>query len=98
MKEERESPFTGAGKILFLATVIPACGGIAYVLLCIFPNLPPGSYPIFYLFGPVFIGAALFFFGVAAFLRKRGIAVLVSEKEEVEQMKKDRNAIKTVKK
>ena len=95
MNEERKSPFTGAGKLLFLASVILACCGVAWVLFDIFPNLPPGSYPLFYLFGPTLIFAALFFLGVAAFLRKRGIAVFVSEKEEVEQMKIERDARKT---
>jgi hypothetical protein len=94
MKEERESPFTGAGKVLFLATVALACGGVAWVLLCLFPNLPSGSYPLFYLLGPVLIGATFFFFGISAILRRRGIAVFVSEKEEVERAKKERDVAK----
>ena len=95
MKEERESPFTGAGKFLFLATVALGCAGIAWVLLGVLPNLSSGSYPLFYLLGPVLIGAALFYFGIAAILRKKGIPVLISERAEVERLKKESDAAKT---
>lgn len=87
MSEERQSPFTGPGKVLFLATVGLGCAGFYWVFVHLFPNLPSGSYPIFYLVGPVAIVAALFFFGIAAVLRKKGIAVFVSEKKDVERVK-----------
>jgi hypothetical protein len=71
MEEERQSPFTTAGKVLFLATVLLTCAGCYLVFTRVFLNLPSGRYPFFYLFGPVLFAAALFFFGIAALLRRR---------------------------
>ena len=90
MSEERQSPFTTAGKFLFISIVAIACGGFYWVFTNIFENLPSGSYSIFYLFGPVGIAALLLFFGVAAVLRRNGIAVFVSERAEVEQARDER--------
>ena len=92
MKEDDPNPFTAAGKVLFLFTLLIVCGGIAWVFLGLLPRMPSGSYPVFYLFGPILVAAALFFFGVAAFLRRRGIAVFVSEKDQIQQLKKERGA------
>jgi hypothetical protein len=55
-----------------------------------FARLPAGSYPVFVLLAPIAIGAALFFFGVSWFLRKRGIATFTSEKEELRQIRLQR--------
>lgn len=83
MSEERKSPFTGAGKVLFLGALGIFCGGFYWVFIHLVPTLPSRSYPLYYLLGPVVIAAVLFFFIGATILRRKGIAVLTSEKEEI---------------
>ncbi len=68
-----------------------ACGGMVLVVTCLIPHLSITNLPLNLIFGPVFIVPPLLFFGVAAVLRRRGIAVFVSEIEEVKQAKMDRD-------
>jgi len=60
MNKDRPSPFTGAGKILFIFTLALGCGGSYWEGVELLPSLPAGSYPLFYLFGPVVIAAFLY--------------------------------------
>jgi drug/metabolite transporter (DMT)-like permease len=88
MSENQQNPFTGVGKILFLTSLGLGCGGAYWVFVYELPKMPAGSYPIFYILGPIIIGAVLFFLGTTHLLRKKGIAVFVSERGDLERSKK----------
>jgi hypothetical protein len=83
MNEERPHPLTGAGKILFVCTLL-LIGALLYAaFIGVFQRLPEGSYPAFVLLAPIGFVAVLFFFGGAWLLRSRGIATFTSEIDEV---------------
>lgn len=58
---ERPSPFTFAGRLLILLTIVLAIGGTAAFFWWIKDLLPPRRYPLFFFAMPVGLGAALFF-------------------------------------
>ena len=83
VNENRPHPLTGSGKILLAATLL-LFGALWYVsFIGVFQRLPPGTNPRFVLLAPSGIAAALFFFGLAWFLRTRGVATFTSEIDEV---------------
>ena len=85
MNDESPHPLTGPGKILFISTLL-IFGALLYgTFTGIIERLPPGSYPAFVLLAPIGIASALLFFGVAWFLRSRGIATFTSEIDDVRE-------------
>lgn len=85
MEEPRPHPLTGAGKILFVVTLLLGCGLSYTVFVVIVERLPAGNYPRFFFLAPIGITLALFFFGVSWILRSRGVATFTSEVDEVRE-------------